>query len=67
MELEGNKELIVMEQPRRTWRVASASLPLAVFTRFGGRLGPKMAVWARNAQFWEGTSSLGAPALGRHR
>ena len=27
----------------------------------------KAVFWAQNAQFWEGTSQLGAPAPGRHR
>ena len=44
MELEGNKGLLVTGQSRRTWSVATVSLPLAILSGFRGRFGPKKAV-----------------------
>ena len=78
VDLEGKNELFVMGQLRRTWSVATVSLRLAILIRFWGRLGPKEAILgsfhakrgcfgAQNAQLWEGTSRLGAPAPGRHQ
>ena len=44
---------------------------LPSFCRYDWVLGPFLAkkgcFGAQNAQFWEGTSQLGAPAPGRHR
>ena len=68
VDLGGNKELLVTVKSSRTWSVAAVCLLVAVMTGFRGRFGPKKAVFgAQNAQFWEGTSRLGASAPGRHR
>ena len=43
------------------------SLRLSILNEFRDCFGPKKAVLgAHNAQFWEGTSQLGAPGPGRH-
>ena len=44
MELEGNKEVFVMGQSRRTWSVPAVYLRLAVLSGFGCRFGPEKAV-----------------------
>ena len=68
VELKGKKGLLVTGQSRCRWSVATVSLCLAVLSGFQGRFGPKRAVFgAQNAQFWEVTSRLGPPALGRHQ
>ena len=68
MESEGNKELFVMAQSRRTWSVAAVSLRLAIFGWVPGPFWAKKSCFvAQNAQFWEDTSRFGAPAPGRHR
>ena len=63
VELEGKKELLV------TGQLCRNGLPL--FGRFDWVLGTfwakKGCFGAQNAQFWEGTSRLGAPTAGRHR
>ena len=44
MELEGNKEVFVMGQSRRTCNVGTVYLRLAVLSGFRGCFGPKKAV-----------------------
>ena len=68
VELEGKKGLLGTGQSGRMWSVGTVCLRLAVLSGFRGWFGPKKGCFgAQNAQFWEGTSRLGAPAPGRHR
>ena len=63
MELDGKKGLLVTGQSRRTSSVQTVCRCLPVLTEFRGSFGPKKGFFrAENAQFWEGTSKLGAPA-----
>ena len=67
-ELEGKNRLLVTGQSRRTCSVATVCSRLAILSGFRGWFGPKNGCFgAQNAQFWEGTSRLCAPAPGRHR
>ena len=45
MELKATRGLFDTVKSSRTWNVATASLRLAVLTRFGGRLGQKRLFW----------------------
>ena len=51
MELEGRKELVDTGKSRRTWRVPTVSLRLAVLSRFQGFFGPKLAIFGPKLQF----------------
>ena len=68
VELGGNKDLLVTVKSSRTWTVASFSPSFGRFDGVSGRFWAKKGCFgAQNAQIWEGTSRLGAPAPGRHR
>ena len=64
----GQQQVLCQGRSRRTWSVRMVCLRLAVLSGFRSGFCPKKGCFgAENAQFWEGTSKLGAPAPGRHR
>ena len=64
VELEGKKGLLFTGQSWRTWSVGTVYCYDWVLGPF---LAQKGCFGAQNAQFWKGTSRLGAPAPGGHR
>ena len=68
VELKGSRGLFDTVKSSRTWDVATVSLCLGILPGFVGLFWAKKGCFgAQNAQFWEGTSRLGASAPGRHR
>ena len=68
VELGGNKELLVTVKSSRTWSVSKCLPSFGRCDGVSGRFWAKKGCFgAQNAQIWEGTSRLGAPAPGRHR
>ena len=64
----GQQKVLITGQSRRMWSVATVCLRLAVLTWFRGCSWAKIGcLGAQNAQLCGGTSSIGAPAPGRHR